>query len=203
MKLLAGLGNPGKKYVKTRHNAGFFVIDALCIRHKLPLKPGKGDWYEATYELNGEKVLMIKPSTYMNNSGLAVKDCMERNGIEMSDLLVIVDDFQLPLGTVRVRNDGSDGGHNGLASISNELGSSDYPRMRIGIGPERQIRRDEYVDFVLGEFTEKEFDELDKLYDIYADCAESFVMQGVSKTMNSFNKSFLENKANQTDQAGQ
>lgn len=105
MKLIAGLGNPGTRYSRTRHNIGFFVIDALCARHGLKLRPGKGDWYEAEYEIGGEKIILIKPTTYMNNSGTAVKECMERNSVPNEDVLAIVDDFQIPLGTIRIREE--------------------------------------------------------------------------------------------------
>ncbi len=200
MKLLAGLGNPGLKYSRTRHNIGFFVIDVLCKRHKIELKPGKGEWLEADFRLRGEDVILMKPLTYMNRSGIAVRDLMEKREIVKEDLLVMVDDFQIPLGTIRVRDKGSDGGHNGLASIAYELFSEDYPRMRLGIGKDEPIRKDEFVDFVLGEFNDDEFEKLVKMYEIYTDCAESFVVNGVYKTMNSFNKSYLEEKGNQAGQ---
>ncbi len=200
MKLIAGLGNPGLKYSRTRHNIGFFVIDVLCNRHGLELKPGKGDWVEAEFKFRGEDVILMKPLTYMNRSGLAVRDMMEKRDILKEDLLVLVDDFQIPLGTIRVRDKGSDGGHNGLASIAYELFSEDYPRMRIGIGLNGPIRKDEFVDFVLGEFTDEEFKILENMYGIYADCVESFVANGVYKTMNSFNKSYLDEKGNQAGQ---
>jgi len=200
LKLLAGLGNPGLKYSRTRHNIGFFVIDVLCKRHKIELKPGKGEWLEADFRLRGEDVILMKPLTYMNRSGIAVRDLMEKREIVKEDLLVMVDDFQIPLGTIRVRDKGSDGGHNGLASIAYELFSEDYPRMRLGIGKDEPIRKDEFVDFVLGEFNDDEFEKLVKMYEIYTDCAESFVVNGVYKTMNSFNKSYLEEKGNQAGQ---
>jgi len=202
LKLIAGLGNPGSKYSHTRHNVGFFVIDVLCRRHKLELKPGKGDWVYAGYDIGDDEVILMKPLTYMNRSGYAVREMMEVKGISKEDLLVLVDDFQIPLGTIRVRDKGSDGGHNGLASISYELESDEYPRMRIGIGKQEVLRKDEFIDFVLGDFTGDEFGKLDKMYEIYADCVESFVVNGVTKTMNSFNKSYLEEKGNQTDQIG-
>jgi len=200
LKLIAGLGNPGLKYSRTRHNIGFYVIDVLCKRHKIELKPGKGEWLEADFRLRGEDVILMKPLTYMNRSGIAVRDLMEKREIVKEDLLVMVDDFQIPLGTIRVRDKGSDGGHNGLASIAYELFSEDYPRMRLGIGKDEPIRKDEFVDFVLGEFNDDEFEKLVKMYEIYTDCAESFVVNGVYKTMNSFNKSYLEEKGNQAGQ---
>lgn len=199
MKLIAGLGNPGTRYSRTRHNIGFFVIDALCARHGLKLKPGKGDWYEAEYELGGEKIVLIKPVTYMNNSGIAVKECMERYEVPREDVLAIVDDFQIPLGTIRIRGRGSDGGHNGLASIAYELETDEYARLRLGIGREGVIRKDEYVDYVLGEFTEDEFGLIGKMMETYADCAESFAVNGLTSTMNSFNKSHLDEDKDRRD----
>lgn len=203
MKLIAGLGNPGTRYARTRHNAGFLVIDELCRRHGLTMKPAKGNWYESHTVINNEEVLLMKPSSYMNNSGLAVRDCVEKNVIDLKDLFVVVDDFQIPLGTIRVRKRGSDGGHNGLASISYELGTEEYARMRVGIGKGDVMRKEEYVDFVLGEFGEDEIAKLEKLYGIYADCAESFVCNGVARTMNSFNKSYLEDDKDTGQEADQ
>ena len=189
---MAGLGNPGIKYSLTRHNVGFFVIDVLCKRHGLNLKPGKGEWAEAHFRYHGEDVLLMKPLTYMNRSGLAVSDLIRKKELDVEDLLVIVDDFQIPLGTIRVRDKGSDGGHNGLASIAYELETEEYARLRLGIGREGNIRKDEYVDFVLGEFTEDEFELIGKMINIYADCAENFAVNGLASTMNSFNRSHLE-----------
>lgn len=202
MKLIAGLGNPGSRYRNTRHNIGFFVIEHLCRRRKLLLKEGRGDWLEARYALGGEEIVLMEPMTYMNLSGQAVADFSDRHGLAPSDILAVVDDFQLKLGMIRLRERGSDGGHNGLASIAQELGTEDYPRLRLGIGKGAPIRKDEFVEFVLGEFTEEEFEGLAKMYDIYADCAESAVVNGVHKTMNLFNKSYLEEKSNRTDGNG-
>ncbi len=200
MKLIAGLGNPGSRYAFTRHNIGFIIVDYLCLKHNLKLLPAKGDWYEAKFEMGDTAALLIKPSSYMNNSGLAVRDCMETNGINQEDLLVVVDDFQLPLGTIRLRKKGSDGGHNGLSSIAYELATEDFARLRIGIGESIGIRKEDYVDFVLGKFTEDESAKIDKLLSVYAECVESFILHGATRTMNNYNKSYLETNAENSDQ---
>lgn len=192
MKLIAGLGNPGSRYERTRHNAGFLAADVLCERYRFNLKPSKGDWYEGIFKHRGEEVLVIKPTTYMNGSGIAVRESMTANRIGMNDLLVIVDDFQIPLGTLRLRPKGSDGGHNGIASIIYELESDEFARLRIGIGNDSVIRKDDFVDYVLGDFTEEELKKFEKISSKIGDCVESFVEYGPSKTMNSFNRNFLE-----------
>lgn len=191
MKLIVGLGNPGSKYELTRHNIGFIVIDFFAGYLNIRFKEGKGDWLEAKGSTGDEEVLLLKPMTYMNNSGIAVKEFMERNEIENKDVLVIVDDFQIPLGAIRVRKGGSDGGHNGLSSIIYNLISDEFPRMRIGIGKDEPLKKDDFIDFVLGLFDKEEIEKIKKLMPVYIDCINSFVTDGVTKTMNTYNKEHL------------
>ena len=117
MKLIAGLGNPGKQYELTRHNIGFIILDLFAEFFHLTFKEGKGNWFEGKGKIGDEDVCLLKPTTYMNNSGVAIKEFTDRYNIGFKDVLIVVDDFQIPLGTIRVRKNGSDGGHNGLSSI--------------------------------------------------------------------------------------
>lgn len=192
MKLIVGLGNPGSQYELTRHNIGFIAIDFFAEFLQTRFKEGKGDWLESKGSLNNEDIYLLKPLTYMNKSGIAVNEFMERNEIDVKDVLIVVDDFQIPLGAIRVRKEGSDGGHNGLSSIIYHLNSDEFPRMRIGIGKNEALRKEEFIDFVLGNFEKEEIEVIKKLIPHYVDCIKSFITEGVTKTMNSFNKMFLE-----------
>jgi len=124
----------------------------------------------------------------MNNSGIAILEFMEKTGADIKDVLVIVDDFQILLGMIRVRKDGSDGGHNGLSSIIYHLNSDEFPRMRIGIGRNEALKKEEFIDFVLGIFDKEEIEIIKKLMPDYIGCIKSFIMNGLTITMNSFNK---------------
>ncbi len=191
MKLIVGLGNPGSQYELTRHNIGFIILDLFADSLGIKFKEGKGDWYESKGKLSDEEIYLLKPTTYMNNSGVAVKDFVDRNNISINDVLVVVDDFQIPLGTIRLRKDGTDGGHNGLSSIIYSLSTDEFPRMRIGIGRDEAIRKEEFVDFVLSNFTGEEINILKELMPVYLECIKSFVAHGITKTMNEYNRFFL------------
>lgn len=192
MKLIAGLGNPGKRYELTRHNIGFIATDYFAYKLNLKFKEGKGDWYEAPGKIDEVEFCLIKPTTYMNNSGIAVKEFLSKNEIPQKDILVVVDDFQIPLGAIRVRTRGSDGGHNGLESIIYHLSSIDFPRMRIGIGKEEPLTKEDYIDYVLTNFDEDEIGKIKKLLPEYYNCIYSFILGDINDTMNKFNKNFLE-----------
>ncbi|MBS1552534.1 MAG: aminoacyl-tRNA hydrolase [Bacteroidetes bacterium] len=204
MKLIVGLGNPGSKYETTRHNAGFIVIDHFAELFKIKFSESTGDWLEGRLNLNNEEVILLKPMTYMNNSGIAIKEFMDRineqtGSVELksasyNNMLVIVDDFQIGLGSIRVRKKGSDGGHNGLLSIIYHLNTDEFPRMRIGIGKENEITKNEFIDFVLGKFTKGESKILKELMPKYSECIMSFINDGIAKTMNTFNRSFIDLK---------
>ena len=188
MRAIFGLGNPGRKYEHTRHNIGFIILDFIAMHCKVPFRPGKGDYYFADLALAGERVLLVKPTTYMNRSGLAVHQVMRMFPLAEEDLLIIADDYHLPFATLRFRSKGSDGGHNGLKSIIQSLGSNEFSRMRFGIGDEF----DDSVDFVLSRFNKQEM----KLIEgILSDCllaVEAWVQEGIEKAMNSFNRSLLQ-----------
>lgn len=157
MKLIVGLGNPGREYHKTRHNAGFMVLEALADRHGLTGSKGKFHASVLDGQIAGERVLLMQPTTYMNRSGLAVGEATRFHRIEPSDVMIVVDETALPLGTIRIRPGGSAGGHNGLADIERALGTEAYPRLRVGVGePMVGERRIAKKDYVLGRFTDDE-----------------------------------------------
>lgn len=193
MKLIVGLGNPGTKYELTRHNAGFIIIDYIAEHLKSSFKAGKGEFYYAQTKYKGDDIFLLKPSTYMNNSGIAVAEFLELHPeIKPEDLLVIYDDFQLKLGTVRIRQSGSDGGHNGVASIIYHLTTADFPKMRVGIGRGDVMKKDEFVDFVLSNFDETELENIKKMLPVYRDCVFAYIKQPLKFVMNMYNKNFLE-----------
>ncbi len=195
MKLLVGLGNPGSKYELTRHNAGFIILDYIAEYLNAGFKAGKGEYYFAQTKYKGDDVILLKPSTYMNNSGIAVAEFLELHPeINLQDLLIIYDDFQLELGTIRIRQSGSDGGHNGIASIIYHLNTIEFPRMRVGIGKGEVMKKEEFVDFVLSNFYESEIEKVKKLLPVYKDCVLSFIKQPFKIVMNMYNKNYLEDE---------
>lgn len=193
MKLIVGLGNPGLKYEMTRHNIGFVVIDFVAEYLKAGFKAGKGEFYFSQTKYKGDDLFLLKPSTYMNNSGVAVTEFLELHPeIKHENLLVVYDDFQLKLGTIRIRENGSDGGHNGISSVIYNLNTANIPRMRIGIGGDEIMKKDEYVNFVLSDFNESEIKVINKLLPVYKDCILSFISDPLKSVMNKYNRSFLE-----------
>ncbi len=183
--LIAGLGNIGAEYAETRHNIGFKVLDALAGASNTLFTTGRyGD--VATLRHKGHSLLLLKPSTYMNLSGKAVRYWMEAERIDLENLLVISDDIALPFGTLRLRAKGSAGGHNGLKNIAELLGTEDFARMRFGIGG--NFPRGHQVDYVLGEWTEDERAALPERLKLFGDAVLSFATIGLARTMNEYNK---------------
>lgn len=192
MKLIVGLGNPGKKYLLTRHNTGFLVIDYLANFLGLHLTPGKGHWYGVATSVQEIEFYLMKPTVYMNNTGQAISEFLALHQVPLKNILIICDDFNLPLGTLRVRAKGSDGGHNGIRSVIEHLESLNFPRMRIGIGKTETLKKDDYVDFVLSNFSKEELDILKTLMPVFKDCVLSFIVSDIATTMNKFNKNFID-----------
>jgi len=182
--LIAGLGNPGAEYEHTRHNAGFLVADELARRFDAsfsPMQKGK----VARFKFKGRTFILLKPGTYMNRSGSAVRLWMQKEKVPVERLLVIVDDLSLPLGKQRLRGKGSDGGHNGLKDINQVLGRSDYARLRIGIGDD--FGKGQQADYVLGEWTAQEEEQLPAVVERAADTVLSFATIGLQRAMSRFN----------------
>lgn len=184
MKLIVGLGNPGSEYAKTRHNAGFMVVERLA--DKLGLSGAKTKFHAGVLEgrLAGEKVMLMQPTTYMNRSGLSVGEAVSFYKLEPSDVLVIVDDVALPCGRIRLRKSGSAGGHNGLSDVARVLGTSSYPRLRIGIDPPGRAPQ---KDYVLGRFTEEQRKALDPALDRACEAIECWIAEGIDKAMSVYN----------------
>lgn len=183
--LIAGLGNIGDEYRDTRHNIGFTVLDALAGASNLVFRDGRYG-FTTTLPLRGHQLVLLKPSTYMNLSGNAVRYWLQRENIPLERLLVVVDDLALPLGSLRLKGRGSDAGHNGLKHIATTLGTQDYARLRFGIG--NDFPRGMQIDFVLGRFDEEERKVLDERVPIACEIVKSFCLAGIEITMNQYNK---------------
>lgn len=191
--LIVGLGNIGDEYKETRHNIGFMIVEELAKKLLVDFKLDKNAYSaQATYK--GRKLILLKPTTYMNLSGKAVQYHLLQNKIPVENLLVITDDIALPFGTLRLKPKGSDGGHNGLKNIQELLQTTNYPRLRIGIGSE--FSKGKQVDYVLGKFNIDEQKDLPKILEAGTQAILSFVFHGINYTMNHFNKSFLDNNKN-------
>ncbi|MFZ9300922.1 MAG: aminoacyl-tRNA hydrolase [Chitinophagaceae bacterium] len=183
--LIVGLGNIGTEYSGTRHNIGFDVADSLVAKHHGVFQSGRlAD--VAELKLKGKKLIVLKPTTFMNLSGKAIKYWMDKEQIPMEHVFVILDDLALPISRLRIRGTGSDGGHNGLKSIQEQLGSVQYPRLRFGIGADYPKGRQ--VEFVLGKWDKNELPIIKSKIDKSVECVESFVLQGLAATMNMANK---------------
>jgi PTH1 family peptidyl-tRNA hydrolase len=188
-----GLGNPGPRYERTRHNAGFMAIDELAARTRAAGRVERDAWV-AESTLAGEPALLVKPQSFMNLSGEPVARLLAEAGASPADLVVIVDDVALPLGRLRVRPAGSDGGHNGLVSLITSLATDAFARVRIGVGQEAaeaevEAQRDSVPlrDFVLGEFLPDELERLREVIRLAADSVESLIGEGAAAAMNRFN----------------
>ncbi len=183
--LIVGLGNIGSEYAQTRHNIGFRVLDALAKASNLVFEDKR---YGAVTTLNvkNQTLTLLKPSTYMNLSGNAVRYWMNEKKIPLENILVVVDDLSLPFGQLRMRPGGSEAGHNGLKHISSVLGTQQYARLRFGIG--NDFPRGGQVDFVLGEFTEEDLKTMDERLELAGEMVKSFALSGIQFTMNHFNK---------------
>lgn len=184
--LIVGLGNIGNEYKDTRHNIGFKVMDALAIKEKFTFETAKlGDI--GMFKVKGRSVLCLKPSTYMNRSGKALKYWMDKENIPLENILVITDDINLSFGTIRIKTKGSDGGHNGLKDIQLFLQTTIYNRFRFGVGAD--FGKGRQVEYVLGEWNEEENSLLEERLNKSTEVVTSFVLAGIARTMNQFNNS--------------
>jgi PTH1 family peptidyl-tRNA hydrolase len=182
--LIAGLGNIGAEYVNTRHNIGFKVLDHLARQESLDFATAKLGAV-AEYKLKGRTLFLLKPNTYMNLSGKAVKYWLDKENIPLENLLVVTDDLNLPFGTIRIKAKGSDGGHNGLKSIQQIMNTADYPRFRFGISD--AFKKGQQVNYVLGEWDEEEKAKLPERLDVSVEAIKSFALSGLANTMSSYN----------------
>jgi PTH1 family peptidyl-tRNA hydrolase len=196
LKLIVGLGNPGRQYRETRHNVGFKVIDEIAGRRGVRFDPSPAEAEMAKVRELGEGgSLLAKPLTFMNLSGHATGELLRYFKIDVRDLLVVADDVNLPLGRLRARIRGSEGGHNGLRNIIEQLGTNEFPRLRIGVG--RGDTRRDLADHVLTGFEPGEQDEIQRAIVRAADAAEMFATDGIVKVMNTFNASDKESNEEQ------
>lgn len=181
--LIVGLGNPGAEYEGTRHNTGYMVLDALAKASNIVFED-KRYGYVAETSLKGRKMILLKPTTFMNLSGNAVRYWMQKENIDQKRLLVVVDELALPLGTFRLKANGSNGGHNGLGHIQQLIGQQ-YARLRMGIGNE--FRQGGQIDWVLGKYSDEEKQTLQPAIDTAVGIIKSFVLAGIDITMNQYN----------------
>ena len=182
--LIVGLGNIGSEYVSTRHNIGFKVLDYFANQESISFQTQKlGDVAES--KIKGRTAILLKPNTFMNLSGKAVKYWMEKENIEKGNLLIITDDLNLSFGNIRIKTKGSDGGHNGLKNIQLLLNSTEYPRFRFGISD--AFKKGKQIDYVLGEWSAEEKEALKERLIISSEIIKSFVLAGLNNTMNLYN----------------
>ena len=186
MKLVFGLGNPGQQYEHTLHNAGFLALDEMAKQLRFPSFRRHREAYTAEGWVGNSRVMLVKPQTYMNLSGNAVRYYLQKENIPLENLLVIVDDLSLPFGALRLKGKGSDGGHNGLKHIAQILGTQAYARLRFGIG--NDFPRGGQIDYVLGEFSKEDLQTMDERLQTATEIIKSFCLAGISITMNQYNK---------------
>ncbi|EAZ96647.1 peptidyl-tRNA hydrolase [Flavobacteria bacterium BAL38] len=182
--LIVGLGNIGSEYANTRHNIGFKILDYIANQEGISFQTVKlGE--VAELKIKGRTLLLLKPNTYMNLSGKAVKYWLEKENIEKENMLVITDDLNLAFGTIRIKTKGSDGGHNGLKNIQLLLNSTEYPRFRFGISD--AFKKGQQVNYVLGEWDAEEKEKLKERLEISSEIVKSFALAGLNNTMNTYN----------------
>ncbi|WP_165041613.1 aminoacyl-tRNA hydrolase [Dysgonomonas sp. ZJ709] len=183
--LIAGLGNIGSEYHYTRHNIGFRILDALAEASNIVFTD-KRYGEVAELKVKGRTLILLKPSTYMNLSGNAIRYWMQQEKIPIENLLVVVDDLALPFGSLRLKGKGSDAGHNGLKHIQTTLGTQNYARLRFGIGSD--FNKGAQVDYVLSRFSKEEEDAMKERFTICEEIIKSFCLAGIQNTMNQYNK---------------
>jgi peptidyl-tRNA hydrolase, PTH1 family len=191
MKLIIGLGNPGRDYVNNRHNVGFKCIDLFAREHSISLTQRTARSKLGTGEIAGTKIVLAKPQTFMNLSGEAVSTLVHRYHLSSKDILVVYDDLDLPLGKIRIRERGTSGGHNGLKSIIAHLGTEEFPRIKVGIEPaasnDGTIPKIDAIEHVLSDFTEAEKNVMRETYPAVAAAIEFILTEGITAAMNKYN----------------
>lgn len=190
MFLVAGLGNPGEQYAATPHNLGFLVVDRLAARHAIRVTRKECQALVGQGNIGGRQILLAKPQTFMNLSGLAIKPLLEKNELLPSDLILVYDELDLPWGELRVRPKGSAAGHNGAKDVIARLGTQDFPRVRLGVHPGHPLSsngKSGGADYLLSRFTRQQNETLDEFIDLAADATESIIAEGVALSMTRFN----------------
>ncbi len=185
MYIVIGLGNPGRNYVNTRHNVGFDAVDLLSKKYDVKLNKLKFHAVFGDFKLGNEKVMLVKPQTYMNRSGISVLDIMNYYKVPIENVIVIYDDIDLELGMLRIRAKGSSGTHNGMKSVIYQIQSEDFPRIRIGIGKNPGIN---LADFVLQKFSSKERELVNEVIVTAVEAVEDIIINNVDSAMNKYNK---------------
>lgn len=185
MALIVGLGNPGVEYYGTRHNVGFELIDKLSEKLTITLKPGNGLFFLGEGNFKSKKVSLLKPTTFMNKSGVAVSKALAQTGCPISDCIICYDDIHLEAGKIRIKPGGSAGGHNGLGDIIEKLKTRDIARLRIGIGSD--FPRGRQSDYVLSPFTDSQQKLVDESLEVASDAILAFIRGGIDLAMNHFN----------------
>jgi PTH1 family peptidyl-tRNA hydrolase len=200
MFLVAGLGNPGEQYAATPHNMGFLVVDRLAARHGIRVTRKECQALIGQGNIGGKTVLLAKPQTYMNLSGVAIKPLMQKNEVLPSELILVYDELDLPWGSLRIRPKGSSAGHNGITDVIEKLGTQEFPRIRLGVHPghalpgakgEGSVLREPIKtgkDYLLSRFTRQQIESLDAFVDLAADATESIIAEGVEMSMTRFNR---------------
>lgn len=189
VKAIVGLGNPGRDMERTKHNLGFEVVDFL--KGKSDFVAGEGDYYRCDTVVSSVKIVLLKPTTYMNRSGIAIRQIVEVEDLSPKEILIVADDFNLPLGRIRLRLSGSDGGHNGLASVIYNLGTEDFPRIRLGIGP---VPGDvDAEEFVLERFKQSEVAPAEKMVKRAVNAVSVWLEEGFEKSASVFNLAPVDN----------
>jgi len=195
LQAVIGIGNPGVKYVNTKHNAGFIIIDRFLEKNNLIYKTSKSDYLFVEGKFRENDFLIVRPTTYVNNSGFAAIDICRNYNINIEDLLVVVDDINLGMGHLRIRKSGGSGGHNGLESIIYHLESQNFPRMRFGIGAE--FEEGLQADYVLSKFSTEELTKLKPNFDFAVELIDEFLIGGIKNMTDHFSK--FSNKINQKE----
>ena len=185
MIVIAGLGNPGKKYENTRHNMGFLTIDRIAEKNDIKVNKIKHSALVGDGFISGHKVLLVKPQTYMNLSGESLREVMNYYNVDIEDLIVIYDDFDIETGSLRIRKKGSAGSHNGMKSVIYQLKDDGFPRVRVGIGKSGSL---DWKDFVLGKVGGAESDAISQAISNAADAVECMISEGIDIAMNKYNK---------------
>jgi len=199
MNVVLALGNPGSRYERTRHNIGWLVADAVVERLRGVWEPGRGDFYAAEVSWRGRKATVIKPTTYMNLSGLAAVQARRLYDCTPVEILVLVDEIQFPTGRIQLKAGGSDGGHNGLASLIERLGTADFPRLRCGVG--REFGPGQMADYVLSPFPAEEREVVEGMILRARDAVMEWIAGGTARAMNLVNRSVAAKEPDRPDEA--